>query len=965
MGWRVARFPIVIAVLLAVPGAASAQDATLTGTVKDSTGGVLPGVTVTALHEASGNTFVAVSDTVGDFRLLMRTGGYRITVELPGFTSVVRSVNLLLGQTATVAVELSPSTVQESVTVTGEAPLIDTATSNLSGNIDPRQMQELPLNGRNWMDLAMLAPGSRQNQSGGVPLLRQGYSQINIDGQQITNNYIGIGDDQPRFSRDSIAEFELLTNRFDATQGRSAGMIANAITKSGTNALSGGVAGYFRDDSLSSADKVQGVVLPYSNQQISTTVGGPIRRDRIHFFANYEYEREPQVLVYSATGPLAIFNMNIPAPRKQWTYGVKIDTQFTSNLRLSFRTNGYEQNFFMGGSATTHPSTAQSHQRFTRQQFGTLTWVLNSSMVNVVKGGYSTFNRNNDPLVTTDGGKNPFMTSLRGGAPMRITFRGYSAGTVVQHHNQDLYQVRDDLTMSGTAHGRHDIKTGGEYIHNLANLIGCGSLCSPRIIAQNGAVTTLPLARIFPMWNDAGTWNLNLIAPVAQRYEASYTNVPGFYRDIVQHNLGAWFQDDWKIANRLTLNLGVRYDVQNHIGTELNLPPFLPGDKTIDSDNIAPRAGFAYTINDKTVIRGGYGKFFAQGTADEAHQTILYILGVSPVLNYDGRANWPTNPWNGPEPSYDQIIANACDLNGNKAGCFSRQFIPEIANPFWRTPYSHQASIGFERQVGTAMAVQSNIVYTGGRLEEGSRNINLTYNPATGANYPSTDVSRRAFPQFGPVQMAVWEGRSNYYGWENSLTKRMSSHWQASATYTLSEFKDSKPDPWKYSIQNNTLVREAWGFKIAPDLSAEYTLAATDQRHRVVFNGIYEAPYGVQLSGVYFHGSGQRYLTMYGGDLRSEAAGGEGRLRPDGTIAPRNALVGKPVHKVDLRLQKHLRLGGRVSADGLLELFNVFNHANYGTYTTQETSASYGQPEFNSNITYQPRGAQLGFRIQF
>ena len=125
------------------------------------------------------------------------------------------------------------------MTVTGEAPLIDTQSSVLAGNIDPKQMQDLPINGRNWMDLAMLAPGSRQNQSSGVPLLRQGYSQINIDGQQVTNNYIGIGDDQPRYSRDSIAEFEVITNRFDATQGRSAGMIANAITKSGTNRLLG------------------------------------------------------------------------------------------------------------------------------------------------------------------------------------------------------------------------------------------------------------------------------------------------------------------------------------------------------------------------------------------------------------------------------------------------------------------------------------------------------------------------------------------------------------------------------------------------------------------------------------------------------------------------------------------------------------------------------------------------------
>src|SRR6185503_3138075 len=156
----VVRTVIVATILLALPALSRAQDATLTGTVKDSSGGVLPGVTITALHEASGNTFVAVTDSVGSFRLPVRTGSYRLTLELPGFATVVRSVNLLLGQIAALDLQLAPSTVQESVTVTGEAPLIDTESSVLAGNIDPKQMQELPINGRNWMDLAMLAPAA-------------------------------------------------------------------------------------------------------------------------------------------------------------------------------------------------------------------------------------------------------------------------------------------------------------------------------------------------------------------------------------------------------------------------------------------------------------------------------------------------------------------------------------------------------------------------------------------------------------------------------------------------------------------------------------------------------------------------------------------------------------------------------------------------------------------------------------
>jgi hypothetical protein len=138
-----------------------------------------------------------------------------------------------------------------------------------------------------------------------------------------------------------------------------------------------------------------------------------------------------------------------------------------------------------------------------------------------------------------------------------------------------------------------------------------------------------------------------------------------------------------------------------------------------------------------------------------------------------------------------------------------------------------------------------------------------------------------------------------------------------------------------------------------------------------VFNGIWEAPYGLQLSGVYFYGSGLRFSTSVGGDPRGQAAGGENRYRasataigPAGTIAPRNNLEGSPIQRLDMRVQKHLKIA-RVGVDGMLELFNVFDHANYGSYTTQESSASYGLPAFNNNVSYGPRALQLGFRVQF
>ena len=291
---------LLIGALVGFPSGVYAQDTVLTGIVRDNTGGVLPGVTVTATHEAAGTTFVSVTDSGGAYRLAIRPGVYRISAELPGFTTVIRpGIEMLIGQEAALNLELRVSGVQETVTVTGEAPLIETTSSTVSTNIDPRAMQELPVNGRNWMALSMAAAGSRGNAASEVPQDRQGFFQVNVDGQQVTQ-LICCSQQQPRYSRDSIAEFEIITNRFDATQGRSQGMVVNAITKSGTNTPAGTFSGYFRDDSMNAKDFIQDRVLPYANQQLSGTFGGPIRRDRIHFFGNYEYEREPQTVTFNS-----------------------------------------------------------------------------------------------------------------------------------------------------------------------------------------------------------------------------------------------------------------------------------------------------------------------------------------------------------------------------------------------------------------------------------------------------------------------------------------------------------------------------------------------------------------------------------------------------------------------------------------------------------------------------------------
>ncbi|MDA1184828.1 MAG: TonB-dependent receptor [Acidobacteria bacterium] len=966
LSWLVGVVSIVM-----LPLGASAQEAAISGTVTDTTGGVLPGVAVVAVHVDSGNVFETVTDGTGSFRVPARIGAFEVTVALPGFTTVTQTgLQLQVGQQAAMRFEMAPATLEETITVTGEAPLLETTSSNVGSNIDANQMSELPVNGRNWMDLAMLAAGSRQNESSGAPLMRQGYSQINIDGQQVTTNFIGLGNDQPRFSRDAIAEFELITNRFDATQGRSTGMLVNAVTKSGTNTYAGSVSGFFRDDKFNAKDFIRGEVLPYSNQQVSTTLGGPIRQDRIHFFSNFEYEREPQVIAFNT--PFPQFNEDFPNTRTQQTGGAKVDIQFSSATRLSVRAQLYNQDYHTGGGANRHPSGIQLQNRNTQQYLATLTQVIGNSTVNEIKGGASRYTRLNEPISRWNGGDFPNAAtySFRHGTATRVNVRGYRFGDGnTQNHNQYKTSIRDDLTLSFAARGRHDVKIGGEFISDMSILRGCGSTCRPTLAASNGRVPASILTQVIPVGENLNpaAWNLDLLAPYSQRYELSIgePGLKGFYREMPSNIFGVWLQDDWNVSPRLTLNIGVRWDMETGNGAKVNLPPFLPGNLSEDTNNFGPRVGFAYSAGDSTVIRGGYGLFYAEGTADEMHQTMMFVLSVFPQVLYDGRADFPTNPYDGPAPTRQELLAQACDLGDGAAGCVKRSFIPEMVDPFFKTPWSHQASIGFQHQIGSFAAIESNYVYTGGRGEEGSKNVNLNYNPATGGNYDFRDEANLPLPDFGRVQLTAFEGWSNYQALESSITKRMSNRWQAQLTYTVAKFQDASALPFQHFITNGVFGRSELGFPVARDLGGDYTLAATNQTHRAVFNGIFEAPFGIQLSGLYFYGSGQRLSTNVGADLRQEGAGGEDRLRDDGTIADRNNLVGLPLHRVDMRLQKRVNFGGGPSLDGIVELFNVFNHKNYGSYTKDESNRNFGLPTFNSNIAYQPRSMQFGFRLIF
>jgi hypothetical protein len=955
---RVFGWFLVVCALIALPAAGYAQEAVLTGTVTDSTGGVLPGVSVTAVHEATGNTFGAVTDGRGVFRILARIGVFRVTAELAGFSTVARSgVTLQVGQVATVNVQMAVSTLQETVTVTGEAPLLDVSTSVVGGNIDQRQMQDLPIQGRDWTSLALLAPGNRTTVMGGTPVQDRAdvrEYQLNMDGQQVTQT-MGIGG-QPLYSRDAIAEFQFISNRFDATQGRSSGVQVNAVSKSGTNAVAGLFSGTFRDSDWNAKDHVLNRVRPFANQQVSSAVGGPIVRDRLHFFGNFEYDRTPKTSIWNT--PFPAFNIELNGRQIKKIGGVRLDYQISPSMRLMGKAH-FASDFepFGTGSATQHPASANSTDRTSQEYLGQLTQVLSNRAVNEIKGGFAGWQVWQRNLTHWSNHWQSQNLGITQGHP-RVQMVGLTIagnGNAPRVRDQNMSSLRDDFTFSYEARGRHDLKAGAEYLfmHELTrNCRNCGG----QIDARNGTIPPALMQAIFPDPFNADTWNLTALSPFTRRYSLGISDT--FITAFDVPRTAAWVQDDWRVTNNLTLNLGLRYDlITNAWANDTPVPPILVAGRPDDKDNIQPRLGFAYQLNDRTVVRGGVGRYYG----DVLTNLQMWSMGndtiASVEVTNDGRPNFAVDPFNGPRPNTAEAFARFCDVN-NRPGCLVRG-LQELAPPpdYAEVQNSWQTSIGFQRQIGDVTAVEVDYVYNGSRNEKIIMdNVNVTYNPATGVNLPYSNASTRPYPLRGIISVTPYTGWSNYHAVQSALTKRFSNNWQGSLTYTVGGLWNATSNP----MSGARIV----DFRVAPDLGNEYTLAETDQRHRIVFNGIWQVGYGLQVSGIYFYGAGERDGASAGNDNRNLGEGPE-RLRANGTIIPRNDFVGEPVHRVDIRFQERVPLPGRMSIDGILEVFNLFDRANFGSYTLNESSLAFGRPVQNTNLAYAPRTLQLGFRLTF
>lgn len=966
------RIALVVCVcvlrLFAVSSSVHAQEATIVGTAVDESKAVLPGVTITAIEITTGRQFTAVTGERGDFRVPgMPAGKYKVEAELSGFArSVIAEVELLVGQNATLTFTLKLGSLNESVTVTSESPLVDTRSAQVAGNIDRRQMDALPIQGRNWLDLSLMVKGVTgndlaMNRVGGVS--REAMFMLNLDGQQVTANITGYSGlfGQPGLSRDAIAEYQIVTNQFDVTMGRSSGLQVQAISKSGTNTISGSAYGYFRDDKLNAADFVAKRVLDYSNQQAGGTLGGPILRDKLHYFASYEHERNPSTFIVQPPGYAE--SRLYPTNTATDSVLVRGDFQASSRDHISVRSTYFRR---WNPFDELHQNRLANYaaERLTDSSSTTANWshVVSPNLVQEVRVGFFRYHWFYDNAVKSAEG--PF-----------YAFPGGVAVGAHSNYPEELWEtipsVRTDWTW---LRGSHTLKIGGEILFTKDNA------CWPNNVRGTFAFRSIPpdFAQRFPLdsYDDPSRWNFAGLDPLVLRYTqniaawgGSFDQCGDYTFELFRPQNAAWIGDTWAINDRLTINAGVRYDLPwNDLvtpNTEATNVVIDNGHSLVDVSykpvqryfkQVAPRGGFAYRLsgtgtNRELVIRGGTGVYHGNNTSIFNLFTSLFNNQnvIVNVYNNDGRPGFLQDPTRGVTPA--QVLARQVPT--------PPQAIQVISPTDYRLPYTWQSSVGFQKQLTDVVGFEADLIYYFAGNQDYSRDPNLFYDPKTGY-YLNPSQAGRPDPNFGNITLFEANGWGDYAALTTALNRRYRNRFQAMATYTFMFQKNDTgvfSSGWGGSLNNPFSVAENYGR--SPDF----------QRHTLRANTVWDGPWGVGIAASFLYGSGNYFQSTSPVDILGNRS--SPRLLRDASdpkgfvVIPRNDFAGRAIHKLDFRFSKDISLVGRSKLSLMAEVFNVYNHENYGTYNLIMGTATYGSPAQNRATTYLPRVWQLGVRAAF
>lgn len=968
---------LIIAVLLvletsgnALAGVQSqATTGTIEGAVTDQTGAVIPQVTVSIKSVETGIARMVVSDERGIFRApLLPVGHYDVSATFTGFNPFQQAgVALTVGQTVTLNIRLAVAGATQSVSVTEEVSVVEVTRTQVSSTVDDRAVANLPVNGRNFIDFVLLTPGvTRDVRAGDISFAGQRgtLNSLVIDGADNNNTFFGQATGRTgsgrapfQFSQDAVKEFQVNSNSYSAEFGRAGGAVINVVTKSGSNDMHGAGFWFYRDKSLNANDVINKVAVPprgrspYHFNQFGGSVGGPIVTDKAFFFANYDGQRNTvQNIVFlnlplntpnDAATQTAIQRLTPLAnswnrTQNQDTFLGKADWQWSANHRISVRYN--HQNYTGGGGESGGPQNAFEHTGNSLVKTDTLNGsvnsILSSRLFNEFRAQYA---RDKEP--GTANSANAEATILEGGQTVLTIGRNFFSPreTTIKRA-----QFADNLSWIA---GKHSLKFGGDAnIDRILNFFPGNFSGAYRFNSLAGFLTGRPTA-------------------AGERYVQAFAG-PGTTGATTEPNLlefAGYLQDDWRVNNQLTLNLGVRYDVQSFAQPTTNNPsPQLAsaGIDTskiqVDKNNLAPRVGLAWrpvSNNDRLVVRAGYGIFFARtpsimiGTAHSNNglnvQTITFTGNLVPTY-----------------PNKFDSLPSGATLPAPTIFFFDKDYV---------TPYTQQGNLAVEYGLRNDLSVTVTYLAVRGVHLQRSHDLNVgipTDTTITVAGEGRTLTYKR-FPSARPFtafdRIIAFESTANsvYHGMTIELNKRYARNFQLRGAYTWSKVIDDVPDATAVVPQGSD---DAKYVQNPLNIRDDRAVGGNDQPQRLVISGIWDLRYaeglssvglkrileGWQLAGILTAQSGYPYTGVVNADLNNDGNNRTDRA-PD---LGRNTFRTPGIWTLDPRVTREVPVTERAKLQFIFEAFNIFNR--YNVSATPATA-----PNAVRNTLYALTGGQL------
>jgi hypothetical protein len=908
------------------------------GRVSDQTGAVVVGAEVTARHSGTNVPTTTTTDTAGRFRFpYLRVGPYEIVVRQTGFQPASRALALNAGAAFDIPITLAIGGLDTTVTVAADATVLETARSQIAGTVSDDEIADLPLNGRNFLEIALLVPGVSPTNIASTQLFPETSAvpgiSLSVGSQRnLSNNFIVDGlsanDDAAALSgitytADAVEQFQVVTSGGQAELGRAIGGFMNVVTRSGTNRLQGTAYEYFRDDRFNARNALSGTTLPMRQSQYGGSLGGPIRTDRTFFFGNVEQRRFDQTgLASVAPDTVAAINQRLeatgyrgprvvtgiyPNPIDSTNVLAKVDHRLSARDQLSVRYSLYDITSLnsRGAGGLNMPTASSALDNLDQTVAASNTLALSARTVLETRAQFAHGNLEappTDPIGPA--------VSIAGVASF-----GTSSGSPTHRVNR-LYQVVNNLSHQA---GAHALRVGVDVLYNDDHIT------YPR--SARGSYTFSSLATFM-----SGTYNNAGFTQTFGASQVAQTNP----------NVGLYTQDEWKVGDSLTLNLGLRYDLQ-----------FLETIET-DTNNVSPRIGAAWTPfpSRRTVVRGSAGLFYDRVPLRAVANALLSAGNTTDVANLR-QISVSLSPAQAGAPAFPHALAGV---------------VPSVTLPNLTTMDRHlqhassrQASVELEQQLGARASVSAGYHYLRGANLLMSVNQNVPTCAASGTNNGCRPQSTYANnSQYSSV------GRSNYHGLHLSFVQRPAAWGHYRVSYTLSK-------------SMNNLGEFFFSSPIDPlDIDRDWGRSDGDQRHRLVVFGSAQTPttpatsawemlsHGFQVSAIL-----QAYsalpLNITSGVTTMQ--GTAGRPIVNGTFIGRNAGVGSDFLTLNLRVSRSFPAGPRVRIEALLEAFNVTNrrnvlarNANFGAGAyPADPSPAFGQ----MTAVGEPRSAQLGLRVRF